>query len=378
MKEEIFEFLKELISFKTTADNKEELKKCANFIKEKAEKLGLEVEIYEGEVPNLIIKRKNGKGKKVAFVTHFDVVPAGENWKYNPFKAYETEDKIYGRGATDDKGHLAAALFALAHAKELKINPILAIAGGEETQRSVDFFKKVAKEVDLAIVNDTGPLEEIHIGSSGFAGFIIKIYGKQGHSAYENTFDNPILKLDKVIQKIKELREYAKKNFVSKYSGKDYDKLYVRVVPTIIKSNPQVINIVPEYVELTINIRTIPEYNTEFIKRWFKEKMTEFFEKENIKYSLEYFNIEMDAWISDNEYVDNFIKIVEETINIKPKKGIMPGGSDGLHFYKEGTPVIEYGFSREENNIHSSNEFAYKEDIIKLYKVLKAVMEKGI
>jgi len=371
-KKEIINFLSELIKFKTTSDNQEELEKCAKFIVKYAENLGLEAEIVYGEVPNVIIKR-SGKGKKVAFVSHFDVVPPGENWSYDPFKPTIVNDKIYGRGACDDKGHLVSTFFALLDAEELNIDPIMAIAGGEETQRSTEFYKEIAKKVEIAIVTDTGPLNEIHIGSSGFLGYYLKIKGKQGHSAYDYAFDDPILKLDKVIKKLNEIKEYAKNNFLSNYPGRKYKRVPVRIYPTVIESKPKVINIVPSEVEILVNIRTVPEYNNEFIEKFFIESFKEFDFLE-----IEKHPIELKPWLSKFEETENFKKIVEKVIGKEVKLGIMPGGSDGVHFFEQGCKVIEYGFSDNYYNIHGPNEFIETKALLTLYKILKKVIEKGV
>jgi succinyl-diaminopimelate desuccinylase len=371
LKKDMKEFLSALIKFKTVAENKEELEKCAKFLVKKAEDFGLEAEIIHTKVPNVLIKRE-GKGKKVAFVTHFDVVPAGEGWNTDPFTPVFKDGKIFGRGACDDKGHVVSAFYSLVNAEELNINPVLAIAGGEETQRSKEFFREIAKKVDLAIVNDTGPLSEIHIGSSGFLGYYIKIKGKQGHSAYHYLFDDPILKLDVLIKRLKEMKDYALNNFVSEFGGRGYERIPVRIFPTVIESKPKVINIVPSEVEVLVNIRSVPEYNNDFIEKFFKERL------KDLNVELKKHEIELKAWITKAEEVDKFKEVVKNVLRIEPKLGIMPGGSDGIHFFEQGCKVIEYGFAKDAYRIHGPNEFVELEDMLKLYKVLKYIMEKGI
>ena len=64
-----------------------------------------------------------GKGNEtIGIVCHLDVVPAGENWDTNPFELTKKGNKLYGRGATDDKGPLAASIIALKIINELGIN----------------------------------------------------------------------------------------------------------------------------------------------------------------------------------------------------------------------------------------------------------------
>jgi len=60
-----------------------------------------------------------GTGEEtVGVLVHLDVVPAGEGWKYPPFSGQRAEERIYGRGAIDDKGPAVAAMYALKALKE--------------------------------------------------------------------------------------------------------------------------------------------------------------------------------------------------------------------------------------------------------------------
>ena len=55
-----------------------------------------------------------GEGEElIGIIGHLDVVPAGEGWKYEPFSATISNDKIYGRGAIDDKGPVISSLYAM-------------------------------------------------------------------------------------------------------------------------------------------------------------------------------------------------------------------------------------------------------------------------
>ncbi|MBF4693285.1 dipeptidase PepV [Fusibacter ferrireducens] len=65
-----------------------------------------------------------GEGKEmVGILCHLDVVPEGDQWTYPPFSATIANDRIYGRGAIDDKGPAIASLYAMKALKDIGIEP---------------------------------------------------------------------------------------------------------------------------------------------------------------------------------------------------------------------------------------------------------------
>lgn len=95
-----------------------EVNMCLEKILNIAEKMGFKtknIDNYAGYI-------EYGKGKEIIGVlTHIDVVPAGDNWIFDPFQGVIKDNRIYGRGTIDDKGPLIASLYALKTIKELKL-----------------------------------------------------------------------------------------------------------------------------------------------------------------------------------------------------------------------------------------------------------------
>ncbi len=362
----------ELIKFKTFNPNKEEKEKAAKWLKNYLENKGFEVEIVysENETPNILAK-KGEKGKRLVFVTHYDVVPPGEGWEFDPFKPFEKDGKIFGRGSADDKGAVIATINGVKRA-ELNNQVILAIAGGEETQESEEFFDEL--KGDIVFVVDVGPY--VSIGCSGFLGINIKIKGKQCHSAYPFLGDNAIYKLSPVLEKIKEISEFAEKNWKSKYVYGDFyrDGVPVRINPTKLEVKPNVINIIPGEANIYINARTVPEYNNELVFDYMKKQLEKLAKNNNIEITIEKDSLEMEPWVSEGEHVDKFIELVKDLLG--DKKYLELGGTDGYHFYKKGMKVIQFGPMREENNIHGPNEWVYIKDLERVAEVVRREVEK--
>jgi succinyl-diaminopimelate desuccinylase len=139
------------------------------------------------------------------FAGHTDVVPAGGAWRHDPF-AGEVEDGIlYGRGACDMKGAIAA--FVAASAIHLRDGPprgsiSLLITGDEEgpaidgTRPVLAWMAENAQLPDVCLVGEpTNPRvlgEMIKIGRRGSLNAAITVHGKQGHVAYPHRAKNPV------------------------------------------------------------------------------------------------------------------------------------------------------------------------------------------
>lgn len=109
------EFLKRLIKI-DTVEGAAEInapfgagnRKCLDLVLKKMREEGFCIKDGEGYYGYGEI----GEGELFGVLNHLDVVPVGANWTHNPFGAEETDGKIFGRGALDDKGPFAAAFFA--------------------------------------------------------------------------------------------------------------------------------------------------------------------------------------------------------------------------------------------------------------------------
>ena len=170
--------------------------------------LGFEIDRFtvgeapDGPVENLIAHRP-GTGPHFAFAGHLDVVPAGEGWTGGAFAPEVRGDLLYGRGAVDMKGAIAAFVDAAGRVTGPAIS--LLITGDEEgpaiygTRAILDRMAARGMTPDLCLVGEptsTARLGDmIKIGRRGSVNIWIEVPGREGHVAYPHLADNPIPKL---------------------------------------------------------------------------------------------------------------------------------------------------------------------------------------
>ena len=156
-------------------------------------------EAPDGPVENLLAVRGSG-GRHLAFAGHLDVVPPGEGWTFDAFVPEVRGDLLYGRGAVDMKGAVAAFVAAASRSETGTLS--LIITGDEEgpaihgTRALIDRMAARGLRPDLCLVgeptSDQRFGDTIKIGRRGSVNIWIEVLGRQGHVAYPHLADNPI------------------------------------------------------------------------------------------------------------------------------------------------------------------------------------------
>ena len=161
-------------------------------------------EAPDGPVENLLAVRGDG-GRHFAFAGHLDVVPPGDGWSAGPFDGTVRGDMVYGRGAVDMKGAVAAFIAATARIPADAGTISLILTGDEEgpatygTRALIDRMRARGLAPDLCLVGEPTSQaalgDMIKIGRRGSVNIWIDVPGRQGHVAYPHLADNPLPKL---------------------------------------------------------------------------------------------------------------------------------------------------------------------------------------
>ena len=222
--------------------------------------LGFEVEhLVSGEaphgpIPNLLAVRGSG-GPHFAFAGHTDVVPPGKGWKTDPFKAEIHGDLLYGRGAVDMKGSIAAFVAALSRAEDLGGTLSFIITGDEEglavhgTRALMTRMEERGIKPDMILVGEPTSQnrlgDTIKIGRRGSVNMWIDIVGQQAHVAYPHEGDNPVTRLIKI---------GARLNALELDTGHDWFQTSNLEIITVDVGNPAT-NVIPGEAHMRLNIR---------------------------------------------------------------------------------------------------------------------------
>jgi succinyl-diaminopimelate desuccinylase len=165
----------------------------------------------DGPVENLLAVRQAGAGPHFAFAGHLDVVPPGEGWTTGAFTPDVRGDLLYGRGAVDMKGAIAAFAAALPLAPTAGTVSLI-ITGDEEgpaTYGTVALIERMQARgliPDLCLVGEPTSSarlgDTIKIGRRGSTVIDIEVPGRQGHVAYPHLADNPVPRLVRALAEI--------------------------------------------------------------------------------------------------------------------------------------------------------------------------------
>ncbi|RJG53751.1 succinyl-diaminopimelate desuccinylase [Sphingobium terrigena] len=170
-------------------------------------------EAPDGPVENLLAWRTTGAGPHFAFAGHLDVVPPGPGWTSDPFVPEVRGDLLYGRGAVDMKGSIAAFVAALATLPDDLPGTISLIITGDEEGPAVYgtlalMERMAARELrpDLCVVGEPTSSarlgDVVKIGRRGSVNMWINVAGTQGHVAYPHLADNPVPRLVRILAAI--------------------------------------------------------------------------------------------------------------------------------------------------------------------------------
>lgn len=230
----------------------------ANFLTGWLEALGAEVileEIRPGR-PNLIARFTPMDGRpRILFGPHLDTVGVG-GMTIDPFSGEIREGRIWGRGASDTKGPMAAMLWALRQTRELQqSSPVafdfVAFMGEESNQwGSKDFAKNHGHEYVFALVGEPTSMEVVHV-TKGSLWATLRATGKASHSSQPHKGENAVMKLVRAIDTLDH-------HLSTKLSSYTHPVLGTSTLNVGVFQGGSRPNIVPDLADAVIDIRITP------------------------------------------------------------------------------------------------------------------------
>ena len=300
------------------------------------------------DVENLYARFGEGR-PNLCFAGHTDVVPAGDakRWRHPPFGGVIEDGVLYGRGAVDMKGAIAAFVAgALQHmaspdsSHDFDIS--LLITGDEEgpsingTAKVLDWLAARGEKLDAAIVGEpTNPTElgqEIKIGRRGSLTGDILVHGKQGHVAYPQLADNPVPKLVSIL------------NALSGHSfdtgNADFEPTNLEV--TIIEVSNTATNVIPAEAGAKFNVRYNSEWTRPRLEAEIGRLIAEAAATASARFDLA-FSGTGDVFLTRPGPLVDAIRQAVESVTGRIPALTTNGGTSDARFIQAYCPVIEFG-----------------------------------
>ena len=349
---------------------------CQKLMRERLEAIGFRSEdLAFGDVNNLWARRGDRRPLLV-FAGHTDVVPPGppEQWHSDPFTPDIRDGMLYGRGAADMKGSLAAMItaceaFIAAHPDHQGSIGFL-ITSDEEgpavdgTVKVVDHLEKKGEHIDLCLVGEPSSSryagDVIKNGRRGSLNGMLLVHGKQGHVAYPHLATNPV-----------HLAAPALAELISM----EWDQGNAHFPPTSFQiSNLQAgagaENIIPGDFSIMFNLR----YSTELTEQKIRDRIHAILDRYQLDYTLEW-RLSGEPFLTPaGELVDAAREAIREVAHIETTLSTSGGTSDGRFIAPTGAQVLELGPINA--TIHQVNECVAVAALDELSGIYRRILEK--
>ncbi len=321
----------------------------------------------------------------ICFAGHTDVVPVGaaDNWQKDPFSGEISDDKLWGRGAADMKGAIAAFVAATADYLSQNGKPkgsiSLLITGDEEgpsvngTIKMLDWLSTQKEVIDDCIVGEpTNPEtlgEMIKIGRRGSVNTTVTIEGIQGHVAYPHRAANPVPHLVQLLERL----------ITAKLDDGTPHFQPSNLELTGFDVGNAVTNVIPALAQARFNIRYNDIWSRDTITDWINENLNAAHDTLNNaidgenKFSLTVdINHSGEAFLTPTGTLSELaVGAVEKTLGMTPELSTSGGTSDA-RFIKDHARVIEFGLVGK--TMHKVDEHVRVNDIQSLTKIYQEIL----
>jgi len=349
---------------------------CQPLLAERLERMGFRCEpLRYGEVENLWARRGE-HGPLLAFAGHTDVVPTGplDQWSSDPFVPGIRDGYLYGRGAADMKGSLAAMVTAcerhLARHPDSRGSLAFLLTSDEEgpavdgTVRVVEHLADRGEQMDWCVVGEPTSTEQvgdvIKNGRRGSLSAALTVLGTQGHVAYPQLADNPVHRGAPVLAEL---------------CATEWDRGNEFFPPTTfqisnIHAGTGATNVIPGQLDVLFNFR----YCTETDEQQLRTRVSEVLERHGLKYRIQWTHSGAPFLTEPGTLSEAACAAVRDVCGIEPQLSTSGGTSDGRFIAPTGAQVIELGPVNA--TIHKVDECVRIEDLDRLSLCYERIIDR--
>lgn len=315
----------------------------------------------------------------LCFAGHTDVVPIGDalSWTADPFAGEIRDGELFGRGATDMKGAIAAFVSAVAAYLAERGAPAgsisLLITGDEEgpsingTRKVLTWLAERGERLDACIVGEpTNPAalgEMIKIGRRGSLQAKLEVKGVQGHTAYPHLADNPAHHLVRMLHAVtaQPLDE-----------GTEHFQPSTLQISTVDIGNPAG-NVIPAQASAAFNIRFNDSHTGAALEAWLREAFDrEIAQAPQAKYELNV-RVSGESFLSPPGPLSDLLGDAAEAVTGRRPELSTTGGTSDARFIKDYCAVAEFGLISQ--TMHQVDERIPTAAVVELSEIYRRVLE---
>ncbi len=349
---------------------------CQRLMMERLAAIGFEcTPLRFGEVDNFWAQRGDD-GPLLVFAGHTDVVPTGPEaqWATPPFEPSLVGDTLYGRGAADMKGSLAAMVvacedFVAAHPDHPGRIGFL-ITSDEEgpavdgTVRVMEWLAERDQQIDWCLVGEPSSSsalgDVIKNGRRGSLNATLTVKGQQGHIAYPHLADNPIHRAAPALAAL------AAETWDQ---GNDFFPPTSMQVSNI-NGGTGATNMIPGEVEVVFNFR----FSTEVTDAELRQRTETILDAHGLDYSLQWSLSGQPFLTASGALVEAARESIRAETGLETELSTAGGTSDGRFIAPYGVQVVELGPVNA--TIHKIDECVHAPDLPRLTAVYRGILER--
>jgi succinyl-diaminopimelate desuccinylase len=349
---------------------------CQALIAERLRALGFALEsIPSGPVANLWARHGTAR-PLVCFAGHTDVVPPGplEKWRSDPFRPVERDGRLYGRGAADMKGALAA--FVTAAQAFIRDHPrhrgsvALLLTSDEEgvavdgTVKVVERLRARGERIDFCIVGEPTSVERlgdtIKNGRRGSLSGRLVVRGVQGHVAYPHLARNPV---------------HLAAPALAELASTEWDRGNEHFPPTTwqisnVHAGTGATNVIPGELEVLFNFR----FSTASTPESLQARVQEVLDRNGLDYAIEWSLSARPFLTARGELVEALRASIREVTGVEADVSTTGGTSDGRFIAEICPQVVEFGVPN--GSIHQIDEYVDLAALEPLSEIYRRVLAK--
>lgn len=351
---------------------------CQKLMATRLEKLGFNIEsMFFVDTLNMWA-RKGTEEPVFCFAGHTDVVPTGDvaNWHTPPFEPTIKDGMLYGRGAADMKGSLAAMIVAtenfVAKHPDHKGSIAYLITSDEEgpfingTTRVIDTLEARDEKITWCVVGEPSSTnycgDIVKNGRRGSLTGDLRVHGVQGHVAYPHLADNPV---------------HNAAHAIAELTNIEWDHGNEYFPPTSfqisnINGGTGAGNVIPGELDVLFNFR----YSTEVTADQLVETVETLFNKHKLNFDLNWTYNGLPFLTDTGTFIDAVNSAVESVTGKLPELSTSGGTSDGRFIAPTGAQVIELGPCNA--TIHKVNESVSVKDLEDLTLMYERILENTL